>query len=145
MALVGDYASLCIGFGLSFSNKWKKDPESRKYWKHNKSDLLVAQPNSYLLLVSNHDILSLLQAGNAPPDMDLPRDVRVSLEQKPCTLFFPDFGKEVLPEEIPINKKKLPVKGVLLQVDADKCSTFVEPQLYSGERWHVELICPAHR
>lgn len=119
IALTGRYASLCLGVGLNVSRKWEKDPQTGRFWKYKKTHVMVAQPGAAYLLITNHDMVSFLHSFDSPRANILPDNVLDSLEQGVCTLFFPRFGDEVIPERIPINKKKLSVQEVVLSTETD--------------------------
>lgn len=119
IALVGRYSSSCIGVGLNISRKWQKDPGTETYWKHKKTGVMAALPDRFHILIANHDMVSFLLSLDSPRMKTLPGIVLRSTEQKACTLYFPHFGEEVIPESIPINKKKLPIQEVLISTDTD--------------------------
>lgn len=119
LVLIGTYSSCSIGFGLALSKQWKKDPETHSFWQHKHTGIMLSQPDPYMILITNDDIKELLQSRLTPHEQNLPDIVKNSLEHNACTLFFPEFGNEIIPEEIPVNKKKLPVKEALISINPE--------------------------
>ncbi|MBN2533934.1 MAG: hypothetical protein JXB88_13675 [Spirochaetales bacterium] len=119
IALAGRYSRLCMGVGLNISRTWQKDPGTERFWEHKKTHIKIALPDNHHILITNHDMNSFLSSFKSPGTTTLPDKVLSSIEHRACTLFFPHFGEEVIPERIPINKKKLPVQEVVLSTDLD--------------------------
>jgi hypothetical protein len=119
IAAAGRYGSFCIGVGLNVSRQWVRDPGTGMYWKQKKTGMMIAKPDNYHLFAANRDMISFIETAGSPVDQILSPGLRDSLENKTCTLFFPSFGDEVIPESIPINKKKLPIQDVLISLDSE--------------------------
>ena len=117
-ALLGLYHSPCLEIGMDLSKGWYKDKKTHRFWHQKEGHLKISHPVSYLILLSNHDMNILLSQIKSPHKLIMAPEIENIMEKGDATFLITRFGQELIPGEIPINTKRLPIREVWLNIAA---------------------------
>lgn len=110
IALVGEYPHFLTNFALAWNAEWEHIKEPVDYYVHRESSLKVSNPNSFLILLTNEQILPALKKIRKPGTLALSQEVPEKSPNSNLFLYFPSFTDTILPESIPFNKTRMPIE-----------------------------------
>ncbi|MBN1696284.1 MAG: hypothetical protein JW881_02115 [Spirochaetales bacterium] len=112
LLLVGRYSTPAISLGLGWSGEWRWIEGPPRYWEHKRETLNLAHHGGYQIMLTNGDIETFISRTRHPESLSFMPEITHVLETSEGFVLFPSFGENAIPEEVPVNTKKLPIREV---------------------------------
>lgn len=115
--LLGNYPYCGANLSLDSSREWQRRNKPAPYFVHSGDNLKIAIPDWYLILITNGSMDSLLNSYRQAGGLSLEPEIEDYLETADLFCYFPHFAEEIIPDNIPFNREKLPVHAAWMYGD----------------------------
>ncbi|MBN1411543.1 MAG: hypothetical protein JW969_11915 [Spirochaetales bacterium] len=125
LLLLGQYPADYIVNELTSRPEWiKKTAGGGAFWENRNSGISLSLPESYSLFITNEDRSFPMNIKKSHDErrFSLPERLSADFKKSMAAFYFPFFSREGLPERIPLNRKRIPIKetGVYLYKKAGR-------------------------
>jgi hypothetical protein len=116
LLLLGHYPSFIVEGSLNSRADWKR--ENSKAWFQADSGITVGSPEEYSLLVTNgkYERFAANYLNPAANGVRVPETLLKEMKRGIAGFFFPAFTEHGMPEGIPFNKKKIPIREAWIAI-----------------------------
>jgi hypothetical protein len=138
--LLGPYPRTWISFGIGCNRNWRRVGSLKNTWEHKKTGLQLAYKAGYMIVLSNKNIERLISLTLKPEPGIYMSEIARMLETSDGFIFFPRFGDNAIPPDIPVNTKKLPVREVWFGMETEKTGFSVRGAFNLRQEKNAELF-----
>ena len=89
IAAEGDFAPTLMSVRMNMDAEWSKSIEPELYWTHKRNHLKVSFPDNTLILLTNTDMLQLLERRKDPRPASIPDEVAYAVRVSDAVTFVP--------------------------------------------------------
>ncbi|RPJ08575.1 MAG: hypothetical protein EHM28_03930 [Spirochaetaceae bacterium] len=113
--LVGGYPVMFINSALSWNKEWEEIRGKHNYWKNRENGISIAIPTGWLILLSQGDIVPMLESYANLGEADLSREIEKEMQTSSILILFPVGIDPATASQFALNLKKNFVEEVWIR------------------------------